>query len=287
MTNSNRWPLGLAATLLAAVTGLDARAQQQSAQIGMVENPCPALPPLPDSLKAFQQAFVEPGKPDIPKLTALTQTPEAIAYNKAKAARDAGDWAGLCRYRDDDTALLASGKRPDVVFFGDSITEGWILGDPSLFSDKVIGRGIGGQTSGQMLVRFRQDVIALRPKVVHILAGANDVAGNSGPTTEQAFKDNIVGMVELARANRIKVVLGSILPAKRFFWRPEIAPADQIVRLNAWLRTYAAAEGLAFKDYHAVLALPDGGMRPDLALDGVHPNRDGYALMRPLAQTVR
>jgi lysophospholipase L1-like esterase len=257
-----------------------------AAVFGMLAEPCPPPLDLPPPVQAFNAAFIAPGKVDMPRMLALTQDPAFVAYNAAKSAREAADWAGLCRYRRDNDAIVASGKSPKAVFFGDSITENWVLGDPGLFGADVVGRGIGGQTSAQMLVRFRSDVIDLRPRVVQILAGTNDIAGNRGPTSERDFQNNIMAMVELARAHRIRVVLASIPPAARFFWRPEVAPGPQIARLNTWLRDYARRERLTFIDYHAMLAGPEGAMRPGLSLDGVHPNRDGYALMRPLAWRV-
>ena len=255
--------------------------------VGMVDQPCPAQLPIPDSVRDFNNAFLDPGPPNLPRLLALSQRPEFVAYNDAKKARDAQDWAGLCRYRVDNEAVIASGQRPDAVFLGDSITENWVNGDPTLFNAKRLGRGIGGQTTAQMLVRFRADVVALKPRTVHIMAGTNDVAGNGGPTTERAFQDNIRAMVEIARTNGIRVVLASIPPAAKFIWRPEIKPAAQIVRLNAWLREFAARERLQFIDYHSVLATSEGAMKPTFAIDGVHPNRDGYAAMRALASSVR
>ncbi len=136
---------------------------------------------------------------------------------------------------------------------GDSITEGWGVGDPSLFSGAVVDRGISGQTSPQMLVRFYQDVVALHPQAVHIMAGTNDVAGNTGPSSPDDFKNNIRAMVDLAKANHIQVVLASILPAERFAWRPDIQPVEQIRRLNAWLRQYASQHKLIYADYYSSL----------------------------------
>jgi len=252
---------------------------------GMVDQACVALPPKPAATLQFEQAFLEPGKPDMPRLLALTKDPAHIAWQEAKKARDAQDWAGLCRYREDNAALVASGHKPDIVFYGDSITENWVSGDPGLFAPGVVGRGISGQTSAQMLVRFHADVVALQPKAVHIMAGTNDVAGNNGPTTEQAWRNNIMAMVEIARAHGIRVVLGSIPPASRFIWRPELKPASQIVKLNEWLRSYARSEGLRYLDYHAILATEGGAMKAEYSIDGVHPNRDGYAAMRALANS--
>jgi lysophospholipase L1-like esterase len=167
---------------------------------------------------------------------------------------------------------------------GDSITENWALADPQFFARGIVNRGISGQTTPQMLVRFRADVIDLKPQVVHIMAGTNDVAGNTGPTTAQDVKNNIVSMVELARANAIRVVLGSIPPAAAFKWRPEVDPVPQIDALNTWLREYAAQNRLEYIDYHAALAGPSGELRAELGNDGVHPNRDGYRIMRTLLE---
>lgn len=255
--------------------------------VGMVDEPCP--PPLaaPELVRAFNAMFLAPGKVDMPRLLALTKDPAFVAYNADKTAREASDWAGLCRYRRDNEALVASGRRPRAVFFGDSITENWVLGDPDLFGADVVGRGIGGQTSAQMLVRFRQDVIDLKPRIVQILAGTNDIAGNRGPTSERDYQNNIMAMVELAKAHRIRVVLASIPPAAAFIWRPEVTPGPRIARLNAWLADYARRERLTYLDYHAVLADPDGAMRKGWSLDGVHPNRDAYVALRPLAERVR
>ncbi|MBV8604230.1 MAG: hypothetical protein JO224_06040 [Pelomonas sp.] len=199
-----------------------------------------------------------------------------------------GDWAGLCRYAADDARLLAAGKHPRVVFLGDSITELWAQAEPALFDgDTVVGRGISGQTSAQMLVRLHADVVDLHPQIVHIMAGTNDVAGNGGPTSEAAWRNNIMAMVEIAQAHGIEVVLASIPPAARFGWRPGIAPAAQIVRLNGWLRAYAERMHLRYVDYYPRLATPDGAMRPEFSPDGVHPNQAGYAAMRPLAAALR
>jgi lysophospholipase L1-like esterase len=250
---------------------------------GMVDgDPCPPLPDMPSSALAARELFLTPGPFDLPRMMGLMRDPAYAAYTQAKEARDAQDWPGLCTYRAANAQLAQAGTRPQLVLFGDSITENWTAGDPTLFGTRVIGRGISGQTSAQMLVRFRADVIALRPQIVHILAGTNDVAGNRGPETEEDFRNNIRSMVELARANHIRVVLGAIPPARRFFWRPQLTPAARIVALNLWLRRYAAERNIPFIDYHQALADGDGGMQAALSNDGVHPNRSGYAVMRPL-----
>ena len=194
------------------------------------------------------------------------------------------DIANLCRYADANRALIASATPVRAVFMGDSITDSWGPADPALFSQGVIDRGISGQTTGQMLLRFRQDVIALKPQVVHILAGTNDIAGNMGPTSLAAIEDNIATMAELARAHHIRVVIGAVLPASRYGWRPEIVPTQTIVQLNAFLASYAQAQHLTYVDYWHLLANPAGGMDPSNAADGVHPTPAAYAAMRPLAQ---
>lgn len=193
------------------------------------------------------------------------------------------DWAWQCRYRADN-ARLDPASPPRVVFIGDSITENWVGADPAFFSDGNLGRGISGQTSPQVLVRFWQDVVALHPRVVHIMVGTNDIAGNTGPTTPEAYQNAIRAMVAIARGNGISVVLGSIPPSNRFDWSPQLTPAPWIARLNAWLKDYARAEGLTFADYHAALADVEQGLPAQYGSDGVHPNAAGYAVMRPIAE---
>ena len=193
------------------------------------------------------------------------------------------DWAGLCRYHDDNAALHG---RPELLLYGDSITEGWPRSDPAFFGTKIIGRGISGQTSAQMLVRFHADVVALKPRRVLIMAGTNDVAGNLGPTSEQAWRDNIMAMVEIARAHGIEPVLASIPPANRFGWRPGMQPAARIASLNVWLRGYAKRQSLRYVDYYGVLVGEGGALKPEYGEDGVHPNAAGYAVMRPLAEAL-
>jgi lysophospholipase L1-like esterase len=134
-----------------------------------------------------------------------------------------------------------------------------------------------------MLLRFRSDVVALHPKVVHLLAGTNDIAGNTGPTSERAFEDNVASMVELAKARHIRVVIASILPMDAIGWRPDYRPAEQVRRLNAWLKAYSAKAGVSYLDYYSHLTTAQGGFRRELSNDGVHPNLAGYAVMRKLA----
>jgi lysophospholipase L1-like esterase len=198
--------------------------------------------------------------------------------------RNQTDWAQLSRYRADNESLLASKAKPDVVFMGDSITEGWVSKAPDLFKPGRVGRGISGQTTPQMLVRFRQDVIDLKPKAVHIMAGTNDVAGNTGPMAPEMTQANLMSMVDLARAHKIKVVLASIPPADHFFWRPESQPNPAIPNLNTWLKQYAKSQKIPYADYFAAMANESGVMKPGLANDGVHPTQAGYAVMNPIAE---
>ena len=191
------------------------------------------------------------------------------------------DWAWECRYSGANTLLAAS---PRVVFIGDSITEGWVPLAPALFAGGAVGRGIGGQTSPQILVRFYQDVVRVRPRVVHIMIGTNDLAGNTGPNSPDMYKNHVAAMVDLARANGIGVVIGSILPAAKFPWKPKLAPAGQVVALNAWLRDLARAKGAVYADYHGALVNAEGGLNTDVAPDGIHPNAKGYAIMEPITR---
>ncbi|MBW6527037.1 SGNH/GDSL hydrolase family protein [Sphingomonas sp. RHCKR7] len=190
------------------------------------------------------------------------------------------DHGQLCRYAAANRALP---ERPRVVFMGDSITDNWINLAPDFWRDGRVDRGISGQTTSQMLLRFRQDVIDLHPRAVHIMAGTNDVAGNTGATAIETVEGNIQSMAELARANGIKVILASVPPAAAFPWSPDKRPAPQIAALNAWLKAYARRSGATWVDYHPVLATPDGAMREGLASDGVHPTAAGYAAMAPVA----
>jgi lysophospholipase L1-like esterase len=193
------------------------------------------------------------------------------------------DWAQLGKYRAANAALTAPVK---VVFFGDSITEAWEYNGGSFFPGKpYVNRGISGETTPQMLVRFRQDVVDLHPEAVVILAGTNDIAGNTGPSTLEMIEDNFKGMVEIARANGIRVILASVLPAAQYPWRPEIADVPaKIAAVNAWLKNYCGQEKLTYLDYWTAMAGPDGGMKPGISKDGVHPNGAGYAIMGPLAE---
>ncbi len=173
-----------------------------------------------------------------------------------------------------------------VVFYGDSLTDNWGRKYGAFFPGKpYVNRGISGQTTAQMLLRFEQDVVHLEPAAVLILAGTNDLAQNTGPCTDAQIEDNFRAMVAIAKQNHIRVILASILPASGFPWHPGIDPRARIAALNAWLRHFAAEQNLVYVDYYTPMALPDGAMKPELAIDKqVHPNDAGYALMAPLAQ---
>jgi len=194
------------------------------------------------------------------------------------------DWAWLGRYRDDNAKLLASGTKVDAVFLGDSITEGWANSDPAFLSKGNVGRGISAQTTPQLLVRMYSDVIALKPRVVHVMAGTNDIAHNTGPMTFADSKNNIMAMCEIARAHKIRVVLGSVPPASKYWWKPEIEPKPAALAMNEWMRGYAHETRARYADYAAVLTDAQGNVRHDLAKDEVHPTAAGYAAMRPVAE---
>jgi lysophospholipase L1-like esterase len=201
-------------------------------------------------------------------------------------AQSATDWPNLQKYRDSNTVLAApNAGEQRVVFMGNSITEGWKKYFPAEFAGKpYINRGIGGQTTPQMVLRFRQDVVALKPAVVVILAGTNDIAGNTGPSTLEMIEDNLADMADLARMNGIRVVLCSVLPVFDYPWKPGLEPASKIVALNAWMKHYADSTGSVYVDYHGAMRDDRNGMRAELASDGVHPNEAGYRIMVPIVE---
>ncbi len=193
------------------------------------------------------------------------------------------DWGQRCRYAVENAALPKA-PHSRVIFLGDSITEGWKSFAPTLFAGDTLNRGISGQTTEQMLVRLRTDVIDLHPTVLHIMAGTNDIAGNIGPTSLAHIQGNIATIVELARAHGIAIVLASIPPAASFWWRPELRPSGNIALMNQWLRGYAAREHLVYADYYGAIEGDHGGLKPEYSDDGAHPNAAGYAVMTPIAR---
>lgn len=200
-----------------------------------------------------------------------------------------GSWADYERYERDNDALLAEpldGNR--VVFMGDSITDAWVYQRPEFWADKpFVGRGIGGQTTGQMLLRFRQDVIDLNPSLVVILAGTNDLAENQGPTSYGRILGNLKSMAELAKVNGIKVIFGTILPAKDYPWRPGLSPDIKIPELNKLIKAYCEDQGIPVVDYFKAMVNEEGdAMMESLSEDGVHPNSLGYSIMETLVLEV-
>jgi lysophospholipase L1-like esterase len=203
---------------------------------------------------------------------------------------DEQDWlefGALSKYHEADLALGAPQTGENrVVFIGDSITEGWhFTGAEDSFAGKpYVNRGINGQTTPQMLLRFRQDVLALQPKVVVILAGTNDIAGNTGPMTLEQTEDNLASMAELAAANHVHVVLCSILPAFDYPWKRGMEPANKILAINTWMKRYAAQKGFVYVDFHTAMKDSRNGLPETLSKDGVHPTAAGYAVMAPLVE---
>jgi lysophospholipase L1-like esterase len=247
------------------------------------------VPLLTFSLSAQQPAPPAAGAPASPT------GPEIAAALKSLMANDARlrDWAQLGRYREQNRALAkpAAGESR-VVFMGDSITDAWPqprFGDFFTNNKSYVGRGISGQTTPQMLIRFRPDVIDLQPRAVVILAGTNDIAGNTGAMTNEDIQNNIMSMAELAKAHKIKVILSSILPTSNYHVGPsgvpqtQTRPMERIRAINDWMKKYASAEGHTYLDYFSAMLDPSGLLRTELSGDDLHPNAQGYAIMAPLA----
>jgi lysophospholipase L1-like esterase len=215
-------------------------------------------------------------------------TPEQMeTFRKIMEERLRNDWAFLKRYSDENKNLpaVAPGEKR-VVFMGNSITEFWKTIDSAFFArnKSYIDRGISGQTTPQMLVRFRDDVINLNPSAVVILAGTNDIAGNTGPTSVEKIFGNIVSMAELAKANKIKVILCSVLPVYDYSWSPGLEPAEKIVKLNTMLQAYSKENKIEYVDFHSAMADEKMGMKTEYSPDGVHPNLNGYIIMDDLVE---
>jgi lysophospholipase L1-like esterase len=212
----------------------------------------------------------------------MVDSPGRVAMMEARLA----DWPQLARYKAANAALAPAAEGEDrVVFFGASMTEFWGKYGTKFFPGKpYVNRGISGQTTGQMVVRFRQDVIDLHPKAVVILGGTNDVAGNMGPMTPEMTENNWQSMADLAKANGIRVIFASITPSTDFWWHKGLKPAEKIRTLNAWLKGYCASHGLTYLDYYSTLTDEEGGMKKEFTVDGVHATAKGYAVMAPLAQ---
>ena len=230
-------------------------------------------------------SFQQPTPPPMPNCPELATAMTTLVRNDARVR----DWANLARYREANRALGAAAQR--VVFMGDSITDSWPVRVPEFFAGKpYVGRGISGQTTPQMLVRFRRDVIELAPAVVVILAGTNDIAGNTGPLSDEEIEGNLASMAELAKANGIRVVLASITPVSAYHTSPtgipqtSARPMTRIRAINAWMKDYAAANGHVYLDYFSAMVDATGVLGTELSADDLHPNAKGYAVMAPLAE---
>ncbi len=197
------------------------------------------------------------------------------------------DWGYLNRFKDENAQIIASCvKEKRIVFFGDSITAGWEIHDQEFFINKnYINRGINGQTTPQMLLRFRPDVIELKPEKVIILAGTNDIAGNTGLTTLEIILGNLISMCELAKVNNIKPVLCSLLPALDYPWRKGIQPAKKIVKLNSMIQHYTAINDILYVDYYSIMVNDQKGLQSIYSEDGVHPNKKGYFIMKSILES--
>ena len=275
--------------LLAAVLGLTASAVllAQQAPPAPATGPSEAeLPPPPGALPIRPAGGSRGGLLYAPPSTSPAPNNQpGNAYWSLAIQQDPND---LKVYRDANAKLgppKAGEQR--VIFLGDSITENWgPRGDMSRYfpnKPSYIGRGYTSETTQHMLVRFRPDVLNLKPKVVVIMAGVNDIAGNSGAVPDETIHDNFISMFDLAKANNVKVVVVSVLPATKFFWQPGLQPQERIVQLNKWLKDYAAQNGLYYVDAHSQFKDETNGMKAGMSSDTVHPNAAGYTLLSQLA----
>ena len=198
----------------------------------------------------------------------------------------AQDWANLEQFKEENKVIgLPRTNEDRVVFIGNSITEGWKNHLPEFFDNpNYINRGISGQTTPQMLIRFRQDVLKLYPKVVVILAGTNDIAGNTGPSTLEMIENNIYSMAELAKHHNVEVVLCSVLPVYNYPWQTGLEPAKKIIELNRRIKKYADTYGFVYADYFTPMVDERNGLKDEYSDDGVHPTRIGYEVMAPIAK---
>lgn len=205
----------------------------------------------------------------------------AVAAVSTIASAQAQDWANHPRYAADNAALT---QAPEVVFMGNSITDGWDDHHAEFFTDNNYAcRGISGQVTGQMLCRFYSDVINLKPKAVVILAGVNDIAANQGPMDLEHIAENVFSMVELARQHGIRPIIASCIPADTIPWNTSIVnTAEKVVKLNAMYKDYADANGITYVDYYTAMTTPEGGLKPEYTYDRIHPNRTGYEVMEPI-----
>lgn len=219
-------------------------------------------------------------------LIAAKRAPPGVDWNSWFRDWLLRDFGMTGYYADDNAKLLASHAAVDIVFLGDSITEGWMDKRPAFFTRGRVDRGIAGQTSSQMVLRMMSDVVALRPKAVHIMAGTNDIAGNTGPMTASMTQDNLAAMIDIARSHDIRVLLATIPPAAGFPWRPGIETRKPISAMNQWIRQFAHESRSILVDYWPVLDDGHGAMKPGLASDGVHPTQAGYDAMATVIEPI-
>ena len=219
-------------------------------------------------------------------LIAAERAPAGVDWNAWFKGWLLRDFGMIGYYAKDNAALIASGRPVDIVFMGDSITELWNDKRPGFFSAGRVDRGIGGQTSSQMVLRMFSDVVALKPKAVHIMAGTNDIAGNTGTMTARMTEDNIRAMIDIAQRHGIKVLLAPIPPAASFPWRSEVETRPRIAEINKWLEKYARQVGATWVDYRPVLDDGNGAMKQGLASDGVHPTEAGYDAMATVIEPI-
>lgn len=282
-------------TMIAALFAAAAQAASAQPELGRsypAVNGTDIQCPIPAPPSAEQQAAQFDTAPrDLDAMSAMAKRfadpndPMAASFRAKQAEQRATDWPFLCRYRDANAALEQTGKRPDAVFMGDSITEGWSEADPRFFArHNYVDRGISGQSSPQMVARFYQDVVALHPRVVHIMTGTNDIGGATGPITEDEYVGYVRAMIDMARANGIAVVLASMPPMSRLLPRPDFDVRPKVRSMNRRLEKLAAEYGIAYVDYYTPLVDKAGAFDPAYANDGVHPTRVGYSIMEPLAE---
>ncbi|MGB6545589.1 MAG: SGNH/GDSL hydrolase family protein [Candidatus Acidiferrales bacterium] len=273
----------LSITALLIATCAVARAQAPPAMPAPAPSAAP-MPPQP-APKPGLMGQSQPG--EIAPTPAPAPAPVDPATALARDQKILSDWANLSRYRDANAQLApAAPGETRVVFMGDSITDFWAKSPQTFFPGKpYIDRGISGQTTPQMLVRFRADVIALHPKVVVILAGTNDISSNTGPETLEEIEGYLTSMAELARVNGIRVVLASLTPVTDAIMPQTVRrPPEKIVALNVWIKSYAESHHIIYLDYYSAMLDDKQMLRQDLTRDGLHPNDAGYAIMEPLAE---
>ena len=239
-----------------------------------------------DRRELLRAAFAVPAMLASGTALAKEKIPSGADWNTWFHGWFARDFGMVGYYAEDNRALLASRAKVDVVFLGDSITEGWFDKRPGFFTTGRIDRGIGGQTTSQMVLRMMSDVVALHPRAVHIMGGTNDIAGNTGPMTEQMSEDNIRAMTDIAQQQGIKVMIASVPPAGSFPWAPKVETRGAIAELNRRLTRLAHDSGAIWVDYHPVLDDGTGAMKAGLAYDGVHPTEAGYDVMATVIQPV-